>query len=67
MAKTFYLTMDIDMQVEIPIQADTLEQAIKKAKNDDYELPNLNDGSIAETRMVSMSDENYNVVEEFDD
>lgn len=64
--KTFYLTMDVNLQVEVPIEAENLEEAINKAKNEDYELPNLNDGYIAETYMRGMRDENYNVVESFD-
>ena len=31
MAKTFYLTLDLNIQVEVPIQADSLESAMEKA------------------------------------
>ena len=65
--KTFYLTMDVNLQVEVPIQAKNLKEAINKAKNEDYELPNLNDSYIGETYMRYMKDENYNVVESFDE
>lgn len=65
--KTFYLTLDVNIQVEVPIQADNLEQALEKAKNEQYELPNLNDGYIGETYMRYIKDENYNLLEEFED
>ena len=67
MTKTFYSTLDINMQVEVPIQADTLESAMEKAEKEDYELPSLNDGIIAETHMRYMRDENYNVAHEYED
>ena len=67
MAKTFYLTLDLNIQVEVPIQADSLESAMEKAEKEDYELPNLNDGYIAETYMRYMRDENYNVAHEYED
>ena len=67
MTKTFYLTLDISMKVEVPIQADSLESAMEKAEKEDYELPNLNDSYIAETHMRYMRDENYNVAHEYED
>ena len=65
MTKTFYLTLDINMQVEVPIQADSLESAMKKAEKEDYELPNLNDSYIAETYIRYIRDKNYNIVHEY--
>ena len=42
-------------------------QIIPKAEKEDYELPSLNDGIIAETHMRYMRDENYNVAHEYED
>ena len=67
MAKTFYLTLDISMKVEVPIKADSLEGAMEKAEKEDYELPNLNDGYITETCMKYMRDENYNLAHDYKD
>lgn len=63
--KTYYLTLDVNMQVDVQIKATSLEQAIEKARNEQYELPNLNDGDNIETTMVRVSDENFNTLEEF--
>ena len=65
--KTFYLTLDVNLQVEVPIQAENLQQAMKKASEENYELPSLNDGQISDTYMRYMRDENYNVVHEYED
>lgn len=61
-SKTFYLTLDINVQVKVPIQADNLEDAMEKTKKENYELPDLNDSYISKTCMKYIQDENYNVV-----
>ena len=65
--KTFYLTVDVNLSVEVPIEADTVEEAIKKARGEYYELPNLNDGNIFDTFPTYLRDENYNLVENLSD
>ncbi len=61
--KTFYLTVEVNLSVEVPIEAETVEEAIKKAQSDYYELPNLNDGNIYDTIPTYLRDENYNLLE----
>ena len=65
MAK-FYVDLDLDIRAEVGIEADSLEEAIKKARSEDFELPNLNDGIIDGLRVKYVLDENYNVLEEFE-
>ena len=62
----YYLRLDVDVQVEVPIEADTLEEAIEKSKNEDYELPNLNDSFIGDTRLAYITDEDWNIVKYFE-
>lgn len=61
----FHLAVDIDLQVDVEIEADTLEEAIEKARNGQYELPNLNDGYIGEERLSHISDGNFNLLHNF--
>ena len=65
--KKFYLTLNVEMSVEVPIEAETLEEAINIANGDYFELPNLNDGNIYETYPKLLYDENYNLVQNFED
>ena len=63
--KQFYLTQDIELTIECTVLADSLEEAIQKTKEGDYELPSLNDGDIYDTRLIRLTDENWNIVKEF--
>ena len=69
--KTFYLSIDIDLNVTVPIQAESVEQAIEMAESGDYELPNFSDYFDdvyeSETRLVNLCDENTKVVKDFYD
>ena len=62
MTEEFYLTLDISMRIDVPIQASSLESAIQKAQKENFELPSLNDGYITKTNMKYILDNNYNVV-----
>lgn len=64
MAK-YYLTIDMDITATAEIQADSVEEAIEKAKNGKYELQSLNDADIFEERLSYLLDENNDVVENF--
>ena len=65
MAK-FHVDLDLDIRTEVEIEAENLEEAIKKARSEDFELPNLNDSIIDGLRVRYVLDENYNVLEEFE-
>lgn len=61
----YFLTIDMDITATAQIQADSVEEAIEKAKNGDYELQSLNDSEIYDERLSYLTDENFNVVENF--
>ena len=63
--KKFYLAVDIDIRTDIEIEAENLQEAIEKARNGQYELPNLNDGYIGEERLSHISDGNFNLLYNF--
>ena len=65
MAK-FNVDIDLDVRATVQVEAENLEEAIKKARNEDFELPNLNDGIIDNIQVRFVMDENYNVLEEFE-
>ena len=64
MAK-FYVDLDIDLRAEVEIEAESLEEAMQKARDEQYELSDLNDGTVYDTRPVFIMDTNYNKLEEF--
>lgn len=61
----FYVDLDVRLKTEAVIEADNLEEAIRKARSEDFEFPNLNDGIIEGLEVQYVLDENYNVLEEF--
>ena len=61
----YFLTIDMDITATAQIQANSVEEAIEKAKNGDYELQSLNDSEIYDERLSYLTDENFNVVENF--
>lgn len=63
--KKFHLAIDVDIQVDVEIEAKNLKEAIEKARNRQYELPNLNDGYIGEERLSHISDGNFNLLHNF--
>ena len=65
MAK-FNVDIDLDVRATVQVEAENLEEAIKKARSEDFELPNLNDGIIDNIQVRFVMDENYNVLEEFE-
>ena len=65
--KKFILTVDVDITVEVPIEAETEEEAIQKAKNGDYEITSLNDGTIYDERLSRLWDTYYNEIKNFNE
>ena len=65
MAK-FNVDIDLDVRATVQVEAENLEEAIKKARSEDFELPNLNDGIIDNIQVRFVMDENYNLLEEFE-
>ena len=61
----FYVDLDVRLKTEAVIEADNLKEAIRKARSEDFEFPNLNDGIIEGLEVRYVLDENYNVLEEF--
>ena len=65
MAK-FNVDIGLDVRATVQVEAETLEEAIKKARSEEFELPNLNDSVIVNTQVRFVMDENYNILEEFE-
>ena len=63
--KKFHLALDVDIRTDVEIEAENLQEAIEKARNGQYELPNLNDGYITEELVSHITDENYNLLYNF--
>ena len=59
MAK-YYIGVDIELRAYAEVEAEDLGEAIEKAKNGNYELPNLNDADIHADYLMDILDENYN-------
>ena len=62
MAK-FNVDVTLDVGITVEIEAEDLEEAIRKAKGEDFELPNLNDGIISNIQVKFIMDENDNILE----
>ena len=62
----FNVDVDLDIRATVKVEAENLEEAIKKARNNDFELPNLNDSIIDNIQVRFVMDENYNILEEFE-
>lgn len=62
----FNVDIDLDIRATVKIEAENLEEAIKKARNEDFELPNLNDGIIDNIQVRFVMDKDYNLLEEFE-
>lgn len=66
MAK-YYIGLDINLRVYAEVEAESLGEAIEMAKEDRYELPNLNDYDYKEEYLVNVLSEAGNEVYEFED
>ena len=64
MAK-YNIGLDINLRVYAEVEAESLEEAIEMAKQDKYELPNLNDYDYKEEYLVNVLSEVGNEVYEF--
>ena len=62
----FNVDIDLDIRATVKVEAENLEEAIKKARNEDFELPNLNDGIIDNIQVRFVMDKDYNLLEEFE-
>ena len=64
MAK-YYIGIDVNLRAYAEVEAEDLGEAIEKAKNSNYEMPDLNNGDYIEDYLVNVLDENYNQVHKF--
>lgn len=62
----FNVDIDLDIRATVKVEAENLEEAIKKARNEDFKLPNLNDGIIDNIQVRFVMDKDYNLLEEFE-
>ena len=62
----FNVDVALDIRTTVEVEAEDLEEAIKKARSEDFELPNLNDSIIDNVQVRFIMDENYNILEEFE-
>ena len=62
----FNVDVVLDIGVTVKVEAEDLEEAIRKVRGEDFELPNLNDGLISNIQVRFIMDENYNILEEFE-
>lgn len=61
----YTVSYKVDLRIDVNINADTLEEAMKKAKKGYTEIQDLNTADIIDVEPVNISDENGELLADF--
>lgn len=60
--KTFQVTMELRVRVTVPVRADNLDEVYDRVRDENYELPSLDDGDIHAVKVINVMDEDWNIL-----